>query len=194
MCLLRCRLYRIDVGKEVYYALDESEKNGILERLAAENKRAKPSVQRFKGLGDESPQLRETTMHPDTRAWCSWSSTRRRHRQRLICCWRKSVPATARRGSRQRISPTSLADVKQCPVLLSGNYINQELTPHTNGINRQALHARDQVAVLEPDATLNSPEPDVLAQRLGLRSRSVGPAGPGTSTLLPDSSTFHQHF
>jgi len=61
-------LYRIDVGKEVYYALDEAEKNGILERIKAENKKGKVGVQRFKGLGEMNPlQLRETTMAVETR-------------------------------------------------------------------------------------------------------------------------------
>jgi topoisomerase-4 subunit B len=61
-------LYRIDVGKEVYYALDDSEKKGILDRIAAEKKRGAVQVQRFKGLGEMNPmQLRETTMAPDTR-------------------------------------------------------------------------------------------------------------------------------
>jgi len=61
-------LYRIDVGKEVYYALDESEKNGILDRIEAEKKKGKINVQRFKGLGEMNPlQLRETTMARDTR-------------------------------------------------------------------------------------------------------------------------------
>ena len=61
-------LYRIDIGKEVFYALDDSEKQGILDRIAAEKKKGKVNVQRFKGLGEMNPmQLRETTMALDTR-------------------------------------------------------------------------------------------------------------------------------
>jgi topoisomerase-4 subunit B len=61
-------LYRVDVGKEVYYALDEGERKGILDRIEAEKKKGKVTVTRFKGLGEMDPeQLRETTMHRDTR-------------------------------------------------------------------------------------------------------------------------------
>ena len=61
-------LYRIDVGKEVFYALDDSEQKGILDRIEAEKLRGKVTVTRFKGLGEMNPsQLRETTMNRDTR-------------------------------------------------------------------------------------------------------------------------------
>ena len=61
-------LYRIDIGKNVYYALDDAERRGILDRITAENQRGKVTVTRFKGLGEMNPlQLRETTMAPQTR-------------------------------------------------------------------------------------------------------------------------------
>ncbi|MGB5496093.1 MAG: DNA topoisomerase IV subunit B [Sedimenticolaceae bacterium] len=61
-------LFRIDVGKQVYYALDEHERQGVLDRVAAEKLKGKVTIQRFKGLGEMNPmQLRETTIHPDTR-------------------------------------------------------------------------------------------------------------------------------
>jgi topoisomerase-4 subunit B len=61
-------LYRIDVGKRVFYALDDAERQGVLDRIEAERLKGKVTVTRFKGLGEMSPlQLRETTMATDTR-------------------------------------------------------------------------------------------------------------------------------
>ena len=61
-------LYRIDVGKDVYYALDQEERAGVLDRIKAEKKRGKVSVTRFKGLGEMMPdQLWSTTMDPGRR-------------------------------------------------------------------------------------------------------------------------------
>jgi topoisomerase-4 subunit B len=61
-------LFRVDVGKDIFYALDEAEKQGILDRIEAEKMRGKVSVTRFKGLGEMNPmQLRVTTLAPDTR-------------------------------------------------------------------------------------------------------------------------------
>jgi topoisomerase-4 subunit B len=61
-------LYRIDAGKQVHYALDDVERDQILKKIEKENSRTKPSVTRFKGLGEMNPsQLRETTIDPKTR-------------------------------------------------------------------------------------------------------------------------------
>ena len=61
-------LFRIDVGKEVFYALDEAEKQARIDQIEKSKKRGQITVTRFKGLGEMNPpQLRETTIAPDTR-------------------------------------------------------------------------------------------------------------------------------
>ena len=61
-------LFRVDVGKQVFYCLDEAERTALLERIEREKIKGAVSITRFKGLGEMNPtQLRESTIHPDTR-------------------------------------------------------------------------------------------------------------------------------
>lgn len=78
-------LFRIDVGKEVFYVLDEEERQGVLDRIKAEKKSGKISITRFKGLGEMNPlQLRESTMAVDTRRLVQMSLTDEKKTLQLV--------------------------------------------------------------------------------------------------------------
>ncbi len=78
-------LYRIDVGKEVFYVLDDEEQKGVLDRIKAEKKTGKVTITRFKGLGEMNPmQLRESTMAVDTRRLVQLSLTNVKETFQLI--------------------------------------------------------------------------------------------------------------
>lgn len=97
-------LFRIDIGKDVYYALDEAEKQGVMDRIRAEGKRGKVQVTRFKGLGEMNPlQLRETTMAPDTRRLVQLSIHADDDTHQLMdMLLSKNAQATARTGWKAR--------------------------------------------------------------------------------------------
>ena len=93
-------LFRVDVGKEIYYALDEAEREGVLDRIAAEKIKGQVNVQRFKGLGEMNPlQLRETSMAPDTRRLLQLTIDSGKKRiKSWTCCSGANAPRIARHG------------------------------------------------------------------------------------------------
>ncbi len=103
VCVAMPPLYRIDVGKEIHYALDDEEKAGILKRIESNGSRAKPMVTRFKGLGEMNPT--SCAKPPWTRrraGWCNWkSSPATAPTSCSTCCSARNARPTARTGSRR---------------------------------------------------------------------------------------------
>ncbi|MDA8022897.1 MAG: DNA topoisomerase IV subunit B [Gammaproteobacteria bacterium] len=85
VCVAMPPLYRVDVAKHVFYALNDAEREKILAHIEKEKIRGKVNVQRFKGLGEMNPlQLRETTMNPETRRLVQLQDTNRKKTQEVM--------------------------------------------------------------------------------------------------------------
>ena len=131
-------LYRIDVGKDVFYALDDDEKKGVLDRIAAEKRKGKINVQRFKGLGEMNPlQLRETTIAPETRRLVRLTVTPRRrdrrdrrHAAREEACGRSPRLAGARREPRRPLIP----GIIEAPSPLQSSRFLREALPDPRSV------------------------------------------------------------
>ena len=125
-------LYRIDAGKEVFYALDYEERQGVLDRLEAEKKTGKVMITRFKGLGEMSPmQLRESTMAEDSRrlgAAFMLQSGQDVSRS-WTCCWRRNVPRTAGSGWRGKATWPVTGTRWTCPDRLDRYRGRREFEP-----------------------------------------------------------------
>ena len=136
-------LYRIDLGKEVYYALDEREKKGILDRIEAEGKRGKPNVQRFKGLGEMNPlQLRETTMAPETRRLVQLVLERRERRRETD----QGDGHAPRQGPRRR--PQGVADGERRPG--GGRGVETHRTNDAQNIPQKSGNGAARIARSQP--------------------------------------------
>ena len=162
-------LYRIDYGKQVAYALDDAERNGMLDRIRAENPRAKPVVTRFKGLGEMNPlQLRETTMAPESRRLVQLTLEAKDHADQIMDMLLAKKRASDRREWLERkgnLASTVAGEPEVAAVSLAAA---ARLRGHRASA-AQDLHREGVPRVLD----VRHPRPRAAARRRRLEARSA---------------------
>ena len=173
-------LFRVDVGKQVFYALDEEEKRILLERIEKEKIRGQVSVTRFKGLGEMNPvQLRESTIHPDTRRLVQLTiDDPGETRSLMTCCSARSAPATASPGSKPRATwPRWRCDHESRPP-----QTNDRLSHANSEIERLLRHALLCGNAFAQSATIPL---EISAKRPEYRGAEISPSGKYVSVIAP---------